>query len=411
MNNKQKRYEKRRSARISKRNKDNEQYNDFETVFSYDHLLSAAKLCKRNVNWKASVQNFCRELHYNVYCIYKDLMEDKFKIKSSYEFDTYERGKKRHIRSVHIRERVVQRCLCDYCLTPIFEKTFIYDNSASIKGKGVHFTLNRLIAHLQRYYREHGNQGYVLVYDFKDFFGSIPHDMIMKTVRERITDERIVKIIKLFIDMYEGDVGLGLGSQISQVFALVAASPIDHLIKDKYRVKHYIRYMDDGIIIHHDKEFLVGLLEEIRNMAHSLGLELNESKTHITRLEKGFTFLKKRVTISDSCEITVRINRKSITRMRRKLKKFRRMIDDGVLDYDAVNMAYQSWKGFAIKYNSYTTITNMDKLFNTLFTDMGAFQSDDGTDELNSDLDELAIKLRQDALNDYIGISDLLFTA
>lgn len=411
MNNKQRKYERRRKARIDKSNKDNELYNDFETVFSYDHLLSAAKLCKRNVNWKASVQNFCREFHYNVFCIHEDLMSGKFKVKSSYEFDTYERGKKRHIRSVHIRERVVQRCLCDYCLTPIFEKTFIYDNSASIKGKGVHFTLNRLTTHLQRYYRKHGNHGYVLVFDFKDFFGSISHEIIMNMVKERITNERILEIIQLFVDMYDGDVGLGLGSQISQVFSLVAASPIDHLVKDKFRVKHYIRYMDDGIIIHHDKEFLVGLLEEIRNMVHELGLELNESKTHITKLENGFTFLKKRVSISESGKITVKISRKSVTRMRRKMKKFRKMLDNGVLDYEAIRIAYDSWRGFAIKYNNYATIMSMDKLFDDLFADAKAAAPDINAYEPDDEAIVLAGELLYEMMDGDIEVSDLLFAA
>jgi len=411
MNNKQRKYERRRNARIDKRNKDNELYNDFKTVFSYDHLLSAAKLCKRNVNWKASVQNFCREFHYNVFCIHEDLMSGKFKVKSSYEFDTYERGKKRHIRSVHIRERVVQRCLCDYCLTPIFEKTFIYDNSASIKGKGVHFTLNRLTTHLQRYYRKHGNHGYVLVFDFKDFFGSISHEIIMNMVKERITDERIIEIIQLFVDMYDGDVGLGLGSQISQVFSLVAASPIDHLVKDKFRVKHYIRYMDDGIIIHHDKEFLVGLLEEIRGMAHELGLELNESKTHITKLENGFTFLKKRVSMSESGKITVKISRKSVTRMRRKMKKFRKMLDSGVLDYEAIRIAYDSWRGFAIKYNNYATIMSMDKLFDDLFADAKAAAPDINAYEPDDEAIVLAGELLYEMMDGDIEVSDLLFAA
>lgn len=411
MNNKQKKYECRRKARIDKRSKDNELYNDFETVFSYDHLLSAAKLCKRNVNWKASVQNFCREFHYNVFCIHEDLMSGKFKVKSSYEFDTYERGKKRHIRSVHIRERVVQRCLCDYCLTPIFEKTFIYDNSASIKGKGVHFTLNRLTTHLQRYYRKHGNHGYVLVFDFKDFFGSISHEIIMNMAKERITDERIIKIIQLFVDMYDGDAGLGLGSQISQVFSLVAASPIDHLVKDKFRVKHYIRYMDDGIIIHHDKEFLVGLLEEIRNMAHKLGLELNESKTHITKLENGFTFLKKRVSMSESGKITVKISRKSVTRMRRKMKKFRKMLDNGVLDYEVIRIAYDSWRGFAIKYNNYATIMSMDKLFDDLFADTKAAAPDINAYEPDNEAIVLAGELLYEMMGGDIEVSDLLFAA
>ena len=167
-NKKQYKYESRKNKRNLKRQLDNIDYDNFEKVFSYDNLLKAALLCKRNVNWKASVQNYMREMHFNVYATYHELMERKFKIKSTFEFDTYERGKKRHIRSVHIRERVVQRCLCDNCLIPILSKTFIYDNGASMKGKGVDFALKRVITHLQKHYRKYGNSGYVLIFDFSD---------------------------------------------------------------------------------------------------------------------------------------------------------------------------------------------------------------------------------------------------
>lgn len=112
-------------------------HNDFEEVFSFEHLLSSANLCKRGVNWKASVQNFMYEMEYNVNSLHNELMSGNFKIKHRYEFDIFERGKKRHIQSVHIRERVVQRCLCDYCLTPLLEPTFCYDNCASQKARAL----------------------------------------------------------------------------------------------------------------------------------------------------------------------------------------------------------------------------------------------------------------------------------
>lgn len=366
---KQLKYEKRKQKRLDKQRKEHEIYNNFEWVFSFDHLIEAAFMCKRNVNWKASVQLFHRELYYNVYCVYEDLMEHKFKVRSTYEFDTFERGKRRHIRSVHIRERIVQRVLCDYCLLPMFTKSFIYDSGATLKGKGTDFALNRIKAHLQQYYRKYGNTGYVLMFDFKDFFNSISADLVMKIAREKVWNEDILEVIQLFVNMTNSDGGLGLGSQISQVFALAAASPIDHLIKDKYRVRHYVRYMDDGVIIHNDKEFLKELLIEIDKMAQDLGLNLNKKKTHITKLEKGFKFLKKRISIDENGKISYRIDRTSITRMRRKLKKFYNLYKDGKMSMENVSQAYHSWRGFSLKYNSYRTVMNMDKLYNSIYAE------------------------------------------
>lgn len=364
------RYYQRQNKRIEKRRKDNSTFDNFDTVFTYDNLLASAFVCKHSVNWKASVQNFMREVYFNVYKIYKELHRGTFRVKCTYEFDTYERGKKRHIRSVHIRERVVQRCLCDYCLLPILERTFIYDNCASLKGKGITFAVDRVVAHLQKHYRQYGTEGYVLLFDFSDFFGSINHNIIMEQVKRYITDERLLHLIYTFVKMYKGDIGLGLGSQISQTLALLAVSPIDHLIKDKYKVKHYVRYMDDGLIIHNDKAFLQFLLTEIEKKAAELGLTINKDKTHIVKLSSGFTFIKKKISIAENGSINIRISRRSITRMRRKLKAMRRFHDKGLAELEDIERMYASWRGLTLRYDSYHTVQSMDRLYNSLFVEV-----------------------------------------
>lgn len=345
-----------------------EQYDDFERVFTYEHLLASARLCKRNVNWKASVQNYTREVHYNTYLVYKELAEGRFKIRSSYEFDLYERGKKRHIRSVHIRERVVQRCLCDYCLIPLVSPSFIYDSCASQEGKGTRFALNRLKRHLSEHYLAHGLDGYVLLFDFKDYFGSIRHDKIMRQFARYVTDERLLAITRLFVEM-DGEEGRGLclGNQVSQVAALMAASPIDHYIKDRMGVKHYVRYMDDGIVIHPDKEFLKTLLADITRIAADYGLEINEKKTRIVKLSDKFTFLKKRISIEESGRIHMRIDRSSVVRMRRKLKKFKGKVESGEMGLCDVETSYQSWRAHALQYEGWHAVQRMDKLYKELF--------------------------------------------
>ena len=91
-----------------------------------------------------------------------------------------ERGKKRHIRSVHISERTVQKCLCDYCIVPIYSASFIYDNSASLKHRGMDFALRRMVYHLERHFRKHGLSGGILIYDFKSFFDDAPHAPLLR---------------------------------------------------------------------------------------------------------------------------------------------------------------------------------------------------------------------------------------
>ena len=207
------------------------------------------------------------------------------------------------------------------------------------------------------------NDGYVLLFDYSNYFGSIDHEMIMNNVKKYVTDERILDLIQLFIN--EFDEGLGLGSQVSQVLSLFAASPIDHMIKDEMRFKYYIRYMDDGLIIHNDKKELEELLERIIQLSDKLGLTINKKKTHITSI-KNFRFLKKRFSLLDNGRIIIKLSADSITRMRRKLKKFESLYHNGKMTFEHIETSYKSWRGFALQYNSYQSIKRLDEYYNKL---------------------------------------------
>ncbi len=81
------------------------------------------------------------------------------------------------------------------------------------------------------------------------------------------------------IDSFPGEVGLGLGSQISQIMELLVLNGLDHFIKERLHIKYYIRYMDDFILIHPDKDYLKYCLTEINKKIIELGLELNKKTT------------------------------------------------------------------------------------------------------------------------------------
>ena len=167
--------------------------------------------------------------------------------------------------------------------------------------------------------------------------------------------------------MEKDNKGLCLGNEISQVAALLMTSPIDHYIKDKCKVKYYIRYMDDGIIIHQDKDFLISLLKEIQQMANHLGLKINMKKTKIIKLSNEFIFLKKKISITENGKIYMKILPRSINIMRRKLKKLYKKMTEGIVSYIDIETAYQSWRSYALKYNSYNSIKSMDKLYHELY--------------------------------------------
>ena len=140
----------------------------------------------------------------------------KFKPDKFYEFDIRERGHDRHIKSVTVRERGVQRCLCDYALVPAVKRSFIYDNGASMENKGYAFAIRRMETHLRQYYRKYGNDGYVLLFDFSKFFDNVSHAVIEQVIDRAVSDRETKNVAMQMVHMF-GDKGLGLGSQVSQI--------------------------------------------------------------------------------------------------------------------------------------------------------------------------------------------------
>ena len=371
------RYRRRVAGRAARKARQCAEFDDFEKVFSYEHLYRSYQMCRRNVAWKASVQKYITQAPLNVNQTYERLHNGKFRSSGFYEFDINERGKKRHIKSVTIGERVVQRCLCDYALVPVLARTFIYDNAASLKYKGYHFALRRCCQHLMEHYRKHGTEGYILLFDFKKFFDRVSHRVCKEILRREFTDERIIALTEHFIDMF-GDEGLGLGSQISQTFALASANRLDHYIKEVCGIRGYGRYMDDGYLIHESKEHLEKCLEGIRRICEELEITLNEKKTQIVKLTHGFTFLQARIYLTDTGRVLRKIPHKSVTRERRKLKKFVPLVDSGVMTYNDVYTSFQSWRAYARNFSAYRTIISMGNLFDKLFIEPWIF-SGEGT--------------------------------
>lgn len=295
---------------------------NFNEVFTLTHLYKCGKDACKGVRWKASTQNFECQLMRNVGALKRDLDKGIYKSKGFHFFVTRERGKPRDIQSVHISERTVQKCLCDYCLLPTFRPMFIYDNAACLKKKGVHFAIRRLKAHLHRYYLENNsNEGYILLFDVKNFFASIDHNILISFVRAKVYDVRLANLYEYFIRCFAGDKGLGLGSQVSQVSAAIYMNGFDHHFKDVLGIKYFGRYMDDGYIICKSKEQLNIYKLEIEICLAKLKLTPNLNKTQIYKLKDGFTFLKRRFVLYENGKLSAKPYKPNILRYKRKVKK------------------------------------------------------------------------------------------
>ena len=341
------------------------QYYGIRKVSNADALYDAFRKSKINSDWKFSVQKYDYNLWENISETKRALNHGQYQQRPFVEFNLSERGKLRHIKAINIFDRVVQRSLCDNVLTPATKPYLIYDNGASQENKGVTFTRDRLKEHLHRYYREYGtNEGYVLQVDFKNYFGSIPHDQLKQAYARIIPEPDLQWLIKYLIDTNGPDRGMGIGSQLSQNAGIYYPTPLDQFFKTVLGEKYYAAYQDDRYLICHEKEHAKMCLSEMRKRSQELGLTINEKKTQIVKLSKGFTFLKIRYVLTETGKVVTYQSRDTFIRERRRLKKFKK----NGMNPDRAAMCYRSWRGSVQQYhNNYYRIRRMDALFTSLF--------------------------------------------
>lgn len=338
---------------------------DFEKVYSFEALYRAYKKARKGKRWKEAAAKFEVNLLEAINLLSTMLKTKTYKLSPYNVFKVYE-PKERIVMSNSYKDKVVQHSLCDNVLEPVLTKGFIYDNYASQKNKGTHFGLDRLREFMRSFYRQNGVDGWVLKGDVTKYFYSIQHDILKQQIRRKITDANTLWLVDMIIDSTEGNVGLPIGNQSSQLFALLYLDNLDHFIKEKLGIKYYGRYMDDFYLIHKDKAYLQECRKQIEAKAAELGLTLN-NKTQLLPLKNGIDFLGFHTYLTESGKVIRKVRHRSKNNVRRKLKKFKGLVDGGKMTQAQVVCSYQSWKGHASKGNSYHLIRNMDDYYNKLF--------------------------------------------
>ena len=376
-----------------------------DNCFSVDNLHESFMDIRKSIHFKYNVQNYrINELH-EISRFRTAYRNGTFTFSESRPFKLKERGHERLIHPIVFRDRVVIHAFCKYVLLPKLTPYLIYDNCASLKGKGIDKSLDRLRVHLQRYYfRNKTNHGYILKGDCRKFFDNLQHDIILNSMRGILDDEEI-NFLRSILKENEIDVSymtdaeyascmntvfssieynahdypktgdrimrksVGIGSEASQIIGLFYLHDIDNYLKIVGGFKYYGRYMDDFYIIHEDRQALIDILDELKRRYKAVGLEINNKKTQISRLEKPITFLKTIFILTDTGKIIKRKCADTFKRERIKLKKFAYKLDAGDMPYKAIDNQYRSWRGNVSRkgYKNYRQVSRMDKLYNELY--------------------------------------------
>ncbi len=336
----------------------------YQDAIEFGNLYKGLKKSCKNVRWKDSVVGYEANALRNTYNLRQDLLNGKYKISPYQTFQIHE-PKERTIVATRIRDRQFQRALCDAGFYKDMVDSFITDNPACQKEKGTTYTHERMIAHLRKYNQKYGNKGWVLKCDIHHFFPTTSHEVAKAAVRKNATDPDAIKAVCDVIDSFEGDCGIGLGSQISQLVELAVLNDLDHYIKEVLRVKHYVRYMDDFVLFHPDKAFLQNCLKEIQSHVEALGLKLN-GKTTIYPLSQGIKMIKWRFVITDSGRILQLMDKKKPAEQRKKLAKLWEKEQAGQVAKGTTQKSLEAWLANADRGDTYMLQQKMKEYYRNL---------------------------------------------
>lgn len=334
---------------------------NYKEMSQFENLYQAHLKSRRGKRCQKEVIDFELDLGQQLYAIQWELISGRYRVRPYRKFCIHD-PKERLIHALQYRDRIVQHTLCDNVIEPFMERHLIYDNAASRRGKGTHFAMGRLDGFLHKFYKEHGTDGYFLKYDIRKYFDSIDHEILSELFLHVFgEEERVYRLIRQFIDSYEctPSKGIPLGNQTSSWFALYYLDGLDRLIKEKLRIRYYTRYMDDGILVHQDKEYLKYCLEEMREFVQKeRKLEFNQ-KTQITPLAQGIDYLGFHFYLTDTGKVIRRLRTSNKKRMKRKLKRFRHAYRTGVMDMEAVSRSLASYRGHLSHGNTYQLQKNL----------------------------------------------------
>lgn len=336
-------------------------YNNlFSELCSLENLRLAFTKVKKGKSNRVYVKKFEENLNSELLKLKMELETQTYKPKPLKRFAIRD-PKTRVIHASTFRDRIVHHAIFNI-IEPIFENTFIHDSYANRKGKGTHAGLLRFDK-FKRKVTFNGKllkmakdnnmiTGYVLKADIKHYFDTIDNAILIEIISKKIADYKVIELIKTVLNNHDFKVknkGMPLGNLTSQFFANVYLDELDKYVKHCLKVKYYLRYVDDFVILHDSKEKLLLYKWLVNNfLKQRLKLELHPEKSKIIPLHNGVKLLGFRVYYH------YKLPRQSnIRNFKIKLNNFYTLTLREREYLDKINKMLGGWFGYVMHGNTY----------------------------------------------------------
>ncbi|MFA6422947.1 MAG: reverse transcriptase/maturase family protein [Patescibacteria group bacterium] len=282
----------------------------YPKIISIDNLLIAWQEFALGKKKKADVQIFSKNILANILSLRGDLINLTYKHSSYQQFNIND-PKARVVHKAIVRDRLLHHAVYRI-LYPLFDQSFIYDSYSCRLDKGTHRAVKRLESFTRKVSKNYTRPCFALKCDVKKFFDSVDHKILMCILEKKITDSDTLRLLGEIICSFDRSnksqlslfdnwtfdrfrltgKGIPIGNLTSQLFANVYLNELDKFVKHKLKVKYYLRYCDDFIILSSNENYLnyfIILIESF--LMEKLKLKLHENKVFIRKLKQGIDFL------------------------------------------------------------------------------------------------------------------------
>ena len=262
--------------------------NLYENTYKMENILDAYNEVCRNTKNKRKVRNYKEYKCIYISRIYETLKNRTYEVGPYNVFTIYE-PKQRKIVSQSLHDKVINHLVSREILMPSVIPCLVDENIASRKNMETKKGYELLNKYHRKCKLKYGNY-YILKCDISKFFASIDHERLKEKLKRRIKDKDTLEIVFKIIDSEKQ--GLGIGNMTSQILAIFYLNDMDHFIKEKLKIKYYIRYQDDFLLFHKSKEYLKYCFSEIKKFVKEEKLKLNK-KSRLYKSTNNYIFLGK----------------------------------------------------------------------------------------------------------------------
>lgn len=282
-------------------------------------------------------------------------------------FTLSERGKIRPIDAPRIQDRQIHKIFTQKVLLPLYLPSMIYNNGASLPGKGFEFSKRELKNDLRWHFRHYGREGHIILIDFKQFFPSVSHEELFKRHEQLLLNLQLKKIGDDVINTVPGGRGLPLGVEPSQAEMIAFPSALDNYIKCQLGIKCAGHYMDDYYIIVPPDRDPKEIMRLIVAKAMSLKLTVSIEKSRIVPLTKPFKYCKAKFRLTETGKVVMCGNRDSVKRARRKIKTFYSKIQNNEMSYEDLWTSVNGMLAYFAGYDDHRRVLRIRRLFYAIF--------------------------------------------